>query len=211
MEIPISAPILGKNLARAQALRSRFDASGTRVLNLISSPGAGKTTLLEKTVQALNGEISLAVIEGDIATTRDADRIKQAGAPAVQINTHGACHLDAAMIEGAVEALGGNYRLLVIENVGNLVCPAEFDLGEHAKVAILSVTEGEDKPSKYPLVFLNAQAAVISKIDLLPYLDCDLERFIGEIRAINPTIAIFPLSSKTGEGMPEWLNWVRHC
>lgn len=211
MEIPISAPILGKNLARAQALRERFDASNTRVINLISSPGAGKTTLLEKTIQALQGDLPLAVIEGDIATTRDADRIKQAGAPAVQINTHGACHLDAAMIEDAVNALGGDYRLLVIENVGNLVCPAEFDLGEHSKVAILSVTEGEDKPSKYPLVFLNAQAAVISKIDLLPYLDCDLELFIAEIRAINPNIAIFPLSSKTGDGMPEWLDWVRHC
>lgn len=209
-EIPIHSPLLGANQAKAQLLRDRFQAQGIRVLNLISSPGAGKTTLLEKTITALAEKTKkVAVIEGDIATARDAERIAKTGAAAVQINTHGACHLDAGMIEKALGAFEEDVELLFIENVGNLVCPAEFDLGEEAKVAILSVTEGADKPAKYPLVFLQSRVVIISKIDLLPHLDLDYDAMIQDIRSINPSIEIFPLSAKTGEGMDAWLDWLR--
>ncbi|HBN08377.1 MAG TPA: hydrogenase accessory protein HypB [Cyanobacteria bacterium UBA8530] len=207
-EIPIHAPILGANQAKAEALRQRFRSQGMKSLNLISSPGAGKTTLLEKTIKGLS-QFKIGVIEGDIATARDAERIVKAGAHAVQINTHGACHLDAAMVEKALDQLDGDYRFLFIENVGNLVCPAEFDLGEEAKVAILSVTEGADKPAKYPLVFLQSAVLLISKIDLLPYVDCDIQAMMADALLVNPNIEIFPLSAKTGEGMDAWFDWLR--
>lgn len=207
--IPIHTPILGANQAKAEVLRRLFQANRIKALNLISSPGAGKTTLLEQTIEGLKENCKVGVIEGDIATARDAERIKKAGAHAVQINTHGACHLDAAMVERALDQLDRDYAYLFIENVGNLVCPAEFDLGEAAKVAILSVTEGADKPAKYPLVFLQSSVLLISKIDLLPYVDCDIEAMKADALSINPAIQIFPLSAKTGEGMAAWFDWLR--
>jgi hydrogenase nickel incorporation protein HypB len=179
-------------------------------VNLISSPGAGKTTLLEQTIVTLRGELGVGVIEGDIYTTRDAERIAGQGAAVVQINTAGLCHLDANMVGRALDQLElDDLDLLFIENVGNLVCPAEFDLGEDHKVAVLSVAEGGDKPVKYPLVFREARAAVINKCDLLPYTDFDMNKVQAEIRMINPEIRIFVTSATTGEGVEAWCAWLR--
>lgn len=187
-----------------------LEKSGVLMVNLISGPGAGKTTLLEKTIAALKEELRLGVIEGDICTTRDAERIQKAGVAVVQINTDGACHLDAFLITRAFAELPlESLDLLFIENVGNLVCPAEFDLGEDFKVALLSVSEGSDKPAKYPLVFREAQAVVINKIDLLPYTDFDLEAVRKELSGINGSLEIFPLAAKTGEGVEVWSNWLK--
>lgn len=216
MEIQIEQRILATNDEQAAALRARFKAAGTFVVNLISSPGAGKTSLLERTAAALRAlpkPPTFAVIEGDIATEQDAERVRKHGIPAVQINTHGDCHLDARMVAGAIDRLSGltelgKLDLLIVENVGNLVCPTEFDLGEDAKVVVASVAEGADKPSKYPATFLNAKAMVVNKIDLLPYVDCDLDRLIGDARAINPGLAVFPVSCRTGEGIDSWIEWL---
>jgi hydrogenase nickel incorporation protein HypB len=216
VEIPIERRILATNDELAAKLRSRFKAAGTFVVNLISSPGAGKTSLLERTaaaLAALPNPPSLAVIEGDIATEQDAARIRKHGVPAVQINTHGDCHLDARMVSRALDELAGQVNLdkldiLIVENVGNLVCPTEFDLGEDAKVVVASVAEGADKPSKYPATFLNARVMVVNKVDLLPYVDCDLDRLIGDARAINPKLVVFPLSCRSGEGLTGWIEWL---
>jgi hydrogenase nickel incorporation protein HypB len=190
--------------------RRRFDQQGLRVLNLMSSPGAGKTSLLEKTIRSLQGEVRIGVIEGDIQTTFDAERIERTGVPAVQINTGGACHLDSNMIQEALRSLEiRNLDLLFIENVGNLVCPAEFNLGEHDRVAILSVAEGDDKPLKYPLLFKESQVLVVNKIDLLPFCDCSLELMIERAKEINPQLAVFPLSCRTGEGLGNWIGWLK--
>jgi hydrogenase nickel incorporation protein HypB len=208
--VAIEQDILSENDRYAVANRAAFAARGQFVLNLVSSPGSGKTTLLTRTLEVLNGEMPLAVVEGDQQTSNDADRIRATGAPAVQINTGKGCHLDAHMVGHAVERFadltGG---LVLIENVGNLVCPAAFDLGEHHKVAILSVTEGEDKPLKYPDMFHAADLLLLNKVDLLPHLDFDVERCIDYARRVRPDIEVLQVSARDGSGMQAWLDWLR--
>ncbi|MFU8819810.1 MAG: hydrogenase nickel incorporation protein HypB, partial [Desulfurivibrio sp.] len=206
----VEKDILGANDARAAHNREHFDLHHILALNLVSSPGSGKTTILEKTILALAGQVPLAVIEGDQQTLLDAERIERTGAPVVQINTGAGCHLDAEMIHQALHRLElTDNSLLFIENVGNLVCPAMFDLGEAAKVVIISVTEGEDKPLKYPAMFAAAKVCLINKIDLLPHLDFELQRCLEYLARVNPDLRIFTLSAKSGEGMAAWLDWLR--
>jgi hydrogenase nickel incorporation protein HypB len=201
--------VLAKNAALAERNRAWFSGREILALNLVSAPGAGKTTLLERTVQDLQHEQTFFVIEGDQATTNDSLRIKAAGAPVVQINTGSGCHLDADMVaRGLAELKPAFGSILMIENVGNLVCPALFDLGESAKVAILSVAEGDDKPIKYPHMFQAASLLLINKIDLLPYVDFDLDRCRAYARQVNPAIEIMTLSAKTGEGLATWFDWI---
>lgn len=208
--VSIEQDILARNAEFAAENRRGFVDSGVFVLNLVSSPGSGKTTLLARTVQALRAEFPVAVIGGDQQTTRDAERIQAAGAPAVQINTGKGCHLDAHGVGHALETLllpeGG---VLFIENVGNLVCPADFDLGETHKVVVLSVTEGEDKPLKYAHMFAAARLMVLNKIDLLPYVDFNVEQCLDYARQVNPDLQILQLSARTGDGLDAWLDWVR--
>jgi len=207
--VKLEQDILAKNNAYATQNRERFAAQGILALNLVSSPGSGKTTLLVKTIEALQGRQKLAVVEGDQQTSHDAERIRATGAPAVQINTGKGCHLDAHMVGHALEKLplekGG---VLMIENVGNLVCPAAFDLGEAGKVVILSVTEGEDKPLKYPDMFRAARLMLVNKCDLLPYLQFDVDKAIAYARRVNPLIEVIRVSATTGEGMADWLAWI---
>jgi len=208
-EIEVGRNILEANQTLAEALRKRFAAQGIKVLNLISSPGAGKTSVLEQTLRRLGGRLRCAVIEGDIQTDEDAQRVAACGVPAVQIQTQGACHLDGPMIGEALDALElEGLELLIIENVGNLVCPVDFDLGEDMKVAVLSVTEGDDKPSKYPALFRAAGVLLVNKIDLLPYIDCDLERIHATCRTLNPQQKVFDISCRTGEGLGDWVAWL---
>ena len=208
--IRMEEAVLGENDRRAARNRARFETDGVLTLNLLSSPGSGKTTLLCETVKALRPEVSVAVIEGDQQTSNDADRIRATGAPAIQVNTGKGCHLDAAMIDDATNALSpAEGSVLFIENVGNLVCPAAFDLGEAAKVVILSVTEGEDKPIKYPDMFAVADLMILNKIDLAPYVQFDIARCMGFARRVNPSLQILQLSATTGEGLEAWLDWVR--
>jgi len=210
MEIPIGIKVLEANNLLAARNQEIFRENEVFVLNIMSSPGSGKTTLLEKTIEALQGELKIGVIEGDIYTDRDAERIKKYGIPVVQINTYGSCHLDARMVKDVLGLFNlKELDLLIIENVGNLVCPAEFRLGEQARVAVLSVPEGDDKPVKYPVVFRESEVALLNKIDLLPYFDFNLERVEKEIKEINPQIEIFQLSCKTLEGFSAWLEWLR--
>ncbi len=210
MKITVVRDILEVNERIAQQNRELFTENNMLVINLMSSPGAGKTTLLEKSIEALKDDIGIGVIEGDIQSTYDAERIAAKGVPAVQINTDGACHLDGNMIRDTFEEFDfKELDLLVVENVGNLVCPAEFQVGEDFKVMILSVTEGDDKPGKYPLMFRESKALLINKIDLLPYVDASLEKIREESLKINPDLKIFPVSCKTGEGLEEWLNWLK--
>ncbi len=207
--VQIEQDILSKNDAYADGNRRALAAKGIFALNLVSSPGSGKTTLLCKTIELLKGQREVAVIEGDQQTDQDAARIRATGAPAIQINTGKGCHLDASMVGHAMEKLALPERsVLMIENVGNLVCPAAFDLGEAYKVAILSVTEGEDKPLKYPDMFHAAGMMILNKIDLLPHLDFDVERCVGYARRVNPDIVVLKLSARTGEGFDEWLTWI---
>jgi hydrogenase nickel incorporation protein HypB len=207
--IEVETSILSKNDALAAENRERLSGLGVLALNLVSSPGSGKTTLLCATIAAL-GAVPLAVIEGDQQTSRDADRIRATGARAVQINTGKGCHLDAQMVGRAIDALQPELgSMLFIENVGNLVCPAAFDLGEEAKVAILSVTEGEDKPLKYPDIFAAAQLALLTKTDLAGACDADLDAYEANLRRVSPTIQILRLSARTGEGMAAWCDWLR--
>lgn len=207
--VQIEEDILSKNNGYARANRRHFEDHGILALNLVSSPGSGKTTLLCKTITMLSGRLPLAVIEGDQQTMADAERIRATGAPAIQINTGKGCHLDGHMIGHAVEDLAPSDRsVLFIENVGNLVCPAAFDLGEYAKVAILSVTEGEDKPLKYPDMFAAAGLVLLNKMDLLPHLDFDLEAAKNNARKVNPGVKILTVSARTGEGMDDWLAWI---
>jgi hydrogenase nickel incorporation protein HypB len=209
INVPVVRNILQANERLAAENRKRFDAAGIYAINLMSSPGAGKTSLLEKTIDGLGGCLKLAVIEGDLQSSFDAERIQRKGVQAVQINTEGGCHLDGNMIQLALESIDtSSLDLLIIENVGNLVCPAEFNLGEHDKVSILSVAEGDDKPLKYPLMFQISSAVLINKIDLLPYVDCDMNRIIEGIRQVNGTGEIFPVSCRTGEGLSGWLKWL---
>lgn len=206
--------MLHANQAGADYNRSHFDRWGITCLNLMSSPGAGKTQLLEQTLAALREELNIAVIEGDMTTELDADRLRQHGVPVFAINTGRACHLDAKMVAGGLHRLEqdcnpSEFDLVFVENVGNLVCPAEFEVGEHAKVALLSLTEGEDKPLKYPIMFREADCLLITKTDLAPYLDVSLETIIANVRQLNSQVKIIPLSAKTGEGLADWLDWVR--
>ena len=208
--IQLETDILAKNNAYAGQNRALFAAKGILALNLVSSPGSGKTTLLCATLTALAGEMPCAVIEGDQQTSNDADRIRATGAPAIQINTGKGCHLDGHMVGHALEHLAPDDGAVVfIENVGNLVCPAAFDLGEAHKVAILSVTEGEDKPLKYPDMFAAADLVLVNKIDLLPHLDFDVDLAIANARKVNHRLRIIKFSAKSGEGMPAWLDWIR--
>jgi hydrogenase nickel incorporation protein HypB len=201
--------LLAKNDAIASRNRAWLRRRGVLALNLLSAPGSGKTTLLERTARAF-APAPIAVLEGDQETSRDAERVRAAGATAVQINTGTGCHLDAAMVEGALAALAPPARShLFIENVGNLVCPALFDLGERAKVVLLSVTEGEDKPLKYPHAFRAARALVVSKIDLLPHVTFDLDRCLSYARAVSPHLRVFALSARSGEGLDTWYDWLR--
>jgi len=207
-EILVREEILGTNRAVAAALRKRFAERGILAVNLISSPGAGKTALLEAFADRLRGRVRMAVIEGDIETERDAERIRRKGVPARQITTCGACHLEAKMIGKVVPSLPANVELLFIENVGNLVCPASFDLGEGLRLVLLSTPEGDDKPKKYPEAFLSAQVLVISKADLLAHLPFDVGRASREALEINPGLKVFVTSALTGEGLGELLEFL---
>lgn len=201
--------ILGQNDAIAAALREQLAEQRVFVLNLLGSPGSGKTTLLEKTIAALNKKLRLAVIEGDLFTSKDADRIARHDVPVIQINTSGGCHLDAPMIEKALKELNTDaLDLLIIENVGNLVCPAEFALGEDMKAVVLSVTEGNDKPLKYPLIFKESALTLLNKIDLVPYTDFNVAAATEDIMTIHPGAAVLPVSARTGEGLAAWLDWL---
>jgi hydrogenase nickel incorporation protein HypB len=206
--IRVEEDILGKNNAIAAKNRGHFAAHGVLALNLVSSPGAGKTALLVSSLKELIPEKTVAVIEGDQETTADADRIRNTGAPAVQVNTGKGCHLDAQMIDQAFHRLHINNGILFIENVGNLVCPAGFDLGEAHKLVIASVTEGEDKPLKYPNMFAAASLMLVSKVDLLPHLDFDVDALISNARKVNPSLSVIKVSAKTGEGLDRWLAWI---
>lgn len=207
--VQIEQDILGKNNQYAQQNRQYFASKAILALNLVSSPGSGKTTLLTETLQRLHGKLPLAVIEGDQQTNHDAERIRATGVPALQINTGKGCHLDAHMVGHALESLSlANGGLLFIENVGNLVCPAAFDLGEAHKVVILSVTEGEDKPLKYPDMFHAADIMLLNKVDLLPYLKFDVQQCEDYARRVNPNIKILHVSASSGEGMETWLAWL---
>jgi len=207
--VQIEQDILAKNDGHARANRARLAAAGALALNLVSSPGSGKTTLLTATLTRLAGRCTLAVIEGDQQTANDAERVRATGVPAIQINTGKGCHLDAHMVGHAMDALplarGG---VLFIENVGNLVCPAGFDLGEAHKVVVLSVTEGEDKPLKYPDMFAAADLMLLNKVDLLPYLEFDVDACIAHARRVNPAIEVLQVSALRGTGMDAWIAWL---
>ena len=210
MKISVVRNILEANDRIAQQNRDLFNEHKLLVINLMSSPGAGKTSLLERSITALKKDLRIGVIEGDIQSSQDAERIAQTGIPVVQINTGGACHLDGNMIRDTFgEFSFKDLDLLVVENVGNLVCPAEFKVGEDFKAMILSVTEGDDKPAKYPLMFHESSVLLINKIDLLPYVDCSVEKIREDALKINPGLSIFEISCKTGEGLEDWYNWVR--
>ena len=209
-KVVIETDILAKNNRMAQGNRALFREKGLFVLNLVSSPGSGKTTILERTLKDLAGSCRPAVIEGDQQTDNDAVRIAATGVPVKQVNTGAGCHLDAHMVLHACATFDlDDLDLLLVENVGNLVCPASFDLGEHHKVVVLSVTEGEDKPLKYPQMFHAADIMLLNKVDLLPYLDFDVESCKEMARRVSPGITIFEVSSKTGEGMDAWYSWIK--
>nr|WP_113865116.1 hydrogenase nickel incorporation protein HypB [Brenneria salicis]NMN91088.1 hydrogenase nickel incorporation protein HypB [Brenneria salicis ATCC 15712 = DSM 30166]RBP66586.1 hydrogenase nickel incorporation protein HypB [Brenneria salicis ATCC 15712 = DSM 30166]RLM31970.1 hydrogenase accessory protein HypB [Brenneria salicis ATCC 15712 = DSM 30166] len=207
--LQIEMDVLSKNNHLAEHNREHFNAQNILALNLVSSPGSGKTTLLTATLNHIGQQMPCAVIEGDQQTTHDAERIRATGVAAIQVNTGKGCHLDAQMVHDAAHRLQlADNTLLFIENVGNLVCPAGFDLGERAKVAVLSVTEGEDKPLKYPHMFAASSLMIVNKIDLLPYLDFNLEACVANARRVNPEIQVIALSARTGEGMEAWLDWL---
>lgn len=210
MRIELEIDVLTNNNRAAQFNRRLFEETKTLVINVMSSPGAGKTTLLEKTIEALSSEFRIGVIEGDLATEKDAERIRALGAQAIQINTHGGCHLDARMIAAVLPKFElDEIDLLFIENVGNLVCPSSYDLGQQHKVAVLSVPEGNDKIVKYPTMFMRTELVLVNKIDLLPYLDFDIAQAKEDLIGINPQSLLMPVSAKTGEGMDQWLRWIR--
>lgn len=208
--IQIEADIMGKNRSYADQNRARLSENGVLALNLVSSPGSGKTSLLVETLNRLAGRLPAAVIEGDQQTSNDADRIRATGAPAIQINTGKGCHLDAHMVGHALEKLPlDTGSVLFIENVGNLVCPAGFDLGESLRVVILSVTEGEDKPLKYPDIFASADLMILNKADLLPHVDFCVGAAVANARRVNPKIQVLQVSARTGEGLDGWLTWLQ--
>ncbi|MBI5933151.1 MAG: hydrogenase nickel incorporation protein HypB [Chloroflexi bacterium] len=208
--IPIVENILSANDRLAEENRARLDAAGVFAINIMASPGAGKTSLIEQTLPRLASLARVAVVDGDIATSLDADRAAAAGALAsIQINTGGECHLDAVMLRGALEQLDlTKFDLLIVENVGNLVCPASFKLGTHKSILVASIPEGDDKPHKYPGMYRGVDALVVNKIDLLPYINFRMEFFTSGVQALNPDLITFPLSCRTGEGMDAWIDWL---
>jgi len=209
--VSVVEEILSANDQLAATNRKQLDAAGVFAINLMASPGAGKTSLITRTVEALQGEFRIGAVDGDVATTLDADRIAALGVPTVQVNTGGACHLDAAMLRRALPQLPlDELDLLVVENVGNLVCPASFSLGVHRDVLIASVPEGDDKPYKYPVMYRGVDALVLNKIDVLAAFDFDVSYFRRGVEVLNPGLAFFPLSCKTSEGVDAWLEWLRH-
>jgi hydrogenase nickel incorporation protein HypB len=214
MDTALGINILHANQSGADHNRAHFDGWGITCFNIMSSPGAGKTVLLEKTLAALQHDLKMAVIEGDMTTELDADRLRKCNVPVIAINTGRSCHLDSKMVAGGIHQLEHQYNpadfdVVFVENVGNLVCPAEFEVGEHAKVALLSITEGEDKPLKYPIMFREAHCLLVTKIDLAPYLDIDLSVIEQNIRQVNPAATIIFLSAHTGEGFTPWLDWLK--
>ena len=210
LNVPIVENILSANDRLAQENHTRIDAAHVFSINLMASPGAGKTSIIEQTLSRLADKLRIAVIDGDIATSLDADRAAAAGAQAsVQINTGGECHLDAVMLQGALNQLDlSKFDLLIVENVGNLVCPADFRLGTHKSVLIASVPEGDDKPYKYPGMYRGVDALVINKIDLLPYIEFNMDTFRRGVEALNPGVVTFPVSCRTSEGLDAWISWL---
>ncbi len=216
LEDTLGLNLLAANQHQADHNRQHFDAWQLLCLNVMSSPGAGKTSLLERSLVELRREYAMAVLEGDMTTQLDAERLEAVGVPVVPITTGRACHLDAAMVSGGLTLLQQRLNpaeldILWVENVGNLVCPAEFEVGEHCKVALLSVTEGEDKPLKYPVMFREAHCVLITKVDLLPHLPVQVERIEEHIRQVNPHCAVIPVSATTGAGLEQWHGWLRSC
>ncbi|MGF1574485.1 MAG: hydrogenase nickel incorporation protein HypB [Cyanophyceae cyanobacterium] len=214
--IDMGVNLLHANQHQANHNQADFDRAGVICFNLMSSPGAGKTALLEATLGSLVQSHRVAIIEGDMTTQLDADRLRKHGIPVIGINTGRACHLDARMVQGGIRQLEQEvaplteFDLILVENVGNLVCPAEFAVGEHAKIALLSVTEGEDKPLKYPLMFQEADCLVITKVDLLPHLQFDQDKLTDHVRQMNPNAPIFWVSAQTGAGLSEWVAWIQN-
>jgi len=207
--ITVERKILEKNDAIAQQNREVFNKKNLFTMNLVSSPGSGKTSLIEKTINHTKNQFSVAVIEGDVQTSLDAERVAAYGVPVVQIVTQGSCHLEAGLVRDAFGQIEkSNFEVLFIENVGNLVCPAGYDLGEDLKVVIVSTTEGDDKPLKYPAMFRNASALIINKIDLIPYVNCSLETLVKNSLSINPSLKVFKTSCTTDEGITEWCEWI---
>lgn len=208
-KVTIAQNILAANDTIAQEIQQSLAARGIRTMNVMSSPGAGKTTLLERTIERLRGQLGIAVIEGDIETSADAERMEAAGAETVQINTRGACHLEAHMIRDALAEIElARIDLLVIENIGNLVCPSSWNLGEDIRMVIVSTTEGDDKPAKYPQMFATSQVMIVNKLDLLPYVDYNVEKVKRQALAINPRLCIFEVSCRTGAGLDAWCDWL---
>jgi hydrogenase nickel incorporation protein HypB len=208
--VPVLENIMNANEQLAEQNRLRLDRAGVFAVNLMASPGAGKTSLIEETLKRLPKSIRVAAVDGDIATSIDADRAAAAGAVAVQINTGGECHLDAVMLQKALDQLGdlSRFDLLIVENVGNLVCPAAFRLGTHKSILVASIPEGDDKPYKYPGTYRGVDALVINKIDLLPYIPFKMDYFRRGVQVLNPGVTTFPLSCTTGEGLDAWINWL---
>ncbi len=210
MEIKIMKNILDRNQNKAEEVRRLLESRKVMMINIISSPGAGKTTLLERTCEVMAGEVRLGVIEGDVTTDRDAQRLKKYNIPIVAINTEGGCHLDSHSISMALEHFDlDSLDLLIVENVGNLICPSQFDLGETFKLAVVSTAEGDDKPAKYPMLFSEARAVILNKTDLIPYTNFRMDSFMVDMAAINPRITIIKLSALKGEGLEEWFSWLR--
>ena len=209
MEIKVMKRVLDRNQDKAEQIRSLLKDRHVRMYNLISSPGAGKTTLLEQTCRHLHGSLKVGIIEGDVYTDRDAQRLKQYGFPIVLINTEGGCHLDSNSIDGALKEFDlDEMDLLFVENVGNLVCPSHFDLGETAKIAVVSTSEGDDKPIKYPMLFRDARAVILNKMDLLEYTNFNYDAFVKDLRQVNPTVPLFETSLTRGEGLDGWYHWL---
>jgi hydrogenase nickel incorporation protein HypB len=207
--IQLNSNILGANDLLARQNKKLFQDHKLLAVNLMSSPGSGKTTILERTIELMNDGLKLGVVEGDLYTDQDAQRIEKKGVQVIQINTEGACHLDAGMVGKALQELSvDDLDLIFIENVGNLVCPAEFDLGEDFRTVVISITEGNDKPLKYPLIFREARVILVNKIDLLPYTDFSLDKFEEDIARINPAAEVFLLSGRTGQGIEDWIRWL---
>jgi hydrogenase nickel incorporation protein HypB len=207
--ITIERKVLEKNDEIAIQLRNQLKSGNIFTINIVSSPGSGKTSILERTIESLKSKIKFAVIEGDVQTNLDAERVMKYGVPVVQIVTNGGCHLDAKLVKDAIDKINlKEVQFLVIENVGNLVCPAGYDLGEDYKVVVLSTTEGDDKPLKYPKMFINSSVLIINKIDLLPYLNCNLNALKENALKINPDLKIFETSCVTGQGIEDWCGWI---
>ncbi|MFS0784712.1 hydrogenase nickel incorporation protein HypB [Bacillus sp. 1P06AnD] len=212
MKVTLNTNVLTNNNIAAEYNRNLFNDTKTLVINVMSSPGAGKTTLLEETIRLLSKRYRIGVIEGDLATERDADRIRAMGAQAVQINTHGGCHLDARMVAATLAEFDlADIDILFIENVGNLVCPSGYDLGQQHKIAVLSVPEGNDKIPKYPQMFMRTELVLLNKVDLLPYLDFDVDTAKVDLQAVNPESRLITLSARTKEGLEEWIHWIEEA